>query len=336
VVAIKQTLYRLGKDSPLIPALTAARDDDTQVAVLVELKARFDEENNISWAQTLEKAGVHVAYGLAGLKTHCKLTLVVRREEDGLRRYVHVSTGNYNANTARIYEDIGILTSDVDIATDVSQLFNVLTGFAPKVDYHALWIAPSEMRGRIIDAILEETRVHREHGNGHLILKMNSLVDRETIRALYTASQAGVKIDLIIRGICCLRPGVKGKSETIRVISLVGRFLEHSRIYYFHNNGEPKVYIGSADVMERNFDRRVEVVAPVRAAQLVRHLREVVLDAYLRDTVNARELQPDGSYLSLEPADGDPRFNAQLFFAEFYKQGSPVGEIADPVISQAD
>ncbi|MDQ3655919.1 MAG: polyphosphate kinase 1 [Chloroflexota bacterium] len=331
VIAIKQTLYRLGKDSPLIPALTAARDDDTQVAVLVELKARFDEENNISWAQTLERAGVHVAYGLAGLKTHCKLTLVVRREEHGLRRYVHVSTGNYNANTARIYEDIGILTSREDIASDVTQLFNVLTGFAPHVEYGSLWVAPTAMRRQFIDAILDETRVHREHGNGYLILKMNSLVDRETIRALYTASQAGVKIDLIIRGICCLRPGVEGSSESIRVISLVGRFLEHSRVYYFHNNGAPRVYIGSADVMERNFDRRVEVVAPVQSPQLVDHLRNVVLDAYLRDTVNARELQSDGSYTSRVPAAGEVPFDAQMFFAGFYRQGSPVGDTDNPI-----
>ncbi|MBA3274272.1 MAG: polyphosphate kinase 1 [Chloroflexia bacterium] len=326
VVAIKQTLYRLGKDSPLIPALTSARNDDTQVAVLVELKARFDEENNISWAQTLEQAGVHVAYGLPGLKTHCKLTLVVRREEHGLRRYVHVSTGNYNANTARVYEDIGILTAREEIASDVTQLFNVLTGFAPHVEYDALWVAPTAMRQQFIDAILQEMRVHLEHGDGHLILKMNSLVDRDTIRALYTASQAGVKIDLIIRGICCLRPGVEGISGTIRVISLVGRFLEHSRVYYFRNNGLPKVYIGSADVMERNFDRRVEVVAPVRSPQLIEHLRDVVLDAYLRDTVNARELQSDGSYVNREASDGESPFDAQLFFGEFYRQGSPVGD----------
>jgi len=325
VIAIKQTLYRLGKDSPLIPALISARDDDTQVAVLVELKARFDEENNISWAQTLEKSGVHVAYGLAGLKTHCKLTLVVRREEDGLRRYVHVSTGNYNANTARAYEDIGILTSRDDIASDVSQLFNVLTGYAPHVEYDKLWVAPHQMRRKIIEAIMAETRVHREHGNGYLILKMNSLVDRETIRALYTASRAGVRIDLIVRGICCLRPGVPGYSETIRVISLVGRFLEHSRIYYFRNNGEPKVYIGSADVMERNFDRRVEVVAPVDSPELKTHLLDVVLGAYLRDTVNARELSPDGSYRMLRPARSEDAFDAQMFFADFYRQGSPVG-----------
>ncbi|MDQ3444358.1 MAG: polyphosphate kinase 1 [Chloroflexota bacterium] len=330
VIAIKQTLYRLGKDSPLIPALIAARDDDTQVAVLVELKARFDEENNISWAQTLERAGVHVAYGLPGLKTHCKLTLVVRREEHGLRRYVHVSTGNYNANTARIYEDIGILTSREDIASDVTQLFNVLTGFAPHVEYGSLWVAPDAVRRKFIDAVLEEMRVHREHGNGHMILKMNSLVDREAIRALYTAAQAGVKIDLIIRGICCLRPGVAGNSESIRVISLVGRFLEHSRVYYFHNNGAARVYIGSADVMERNFDRRVEVVAPVQSPQLIDHLRDVVLDAYLRDTVNARELQADGSYTNRVPTESEDPFDAQMFFAGFYRQGSPVGDTDTP------
>jgi polyphosphate kinase len=327
VIAIKQTLYRLGKDSPLIPALTSARDDDTQVAVLVELKARFDEENNISWAETLEKAGVHVAYGLAGLKTHCKLTLVVRREPDGLRRYVHVSTGNYNANTAKVYEDIGIFTAREDIASDVSQLFNVLTGFAPRVDYSTIWTAPHEMRQKMIDAILEETRIHRKHGNGHLILKMNSLVDRETIRALYTASQAGVKIELIVRGICCLRPGVKGVSESIRVVSVVGRFLEHSRIFYFHHNGEPRVYIGSADVMERNFDRRVEVITPVCSVELRRHLREVVLDSYLKDTVNARELRPDGSYVMVKSAKGEKPFDVHRFFADLYKQGSPLGEV---------
>jgi polyphosphate kinase len=333
VVAIKQTLYRLGNDSPLIPALTSARDDDTQVAVLVELKARFDEENNISWAQTLEKAGVHVAYGLPGLKTHCKLTLVVRREPDGLRRYVHVGTGNYNANTARVYEDVGIFTSREDIARDVSHLFNVLTGYAQDVDYGRLWVAPTGMRERFIEAILEEARLHAETGNGHLILKMNSLVDREVIRALYTASRAGVRIDLIIRGICCLRPGVPEFSETIRVISHVGRFLEHSRIYWFHNGGDPKVFIGSADVMERNFDRRVEVVCPVASPQLRHHLRAVILDAYLRDTVNARVLRDDGSYEQVRPRKGEKPFDVQAWFQELYRSGSPIGETPDGAVA---
>ena len=324
VVAIKQTLYRLGKDSPLIPALIAARDDDTQVAVLVELKARFDEENNISWAQTLESHGVHVAYGLVGLKTHCKLTLVVRREADGLRRYLHISTGNYNATTARIYEDIGLLTSRDDLASDVSELFNVLTGYSHQERYRKIWVAPDHMREQIVEAIRAETAIHRAHGNGRLILKMNSLVDRTVIRALYEASQAGVKIDLIVRGICCLRPGVPGWSETIRVRSIVGRFLEHSRIYFFGNNGAPLVYIGSADAMERNLDRRVEVITPVEAPALISHLRDVVLDAYLRDTVNASQLREDGTWVRIDPLDGEAPFDVQAWFLERYKAGSPV------------
>ena len=324
VVAIKQTLYRIGKDSPLIPALIAARDDDTQVAVLVELKARFDEENNISWAQTLEKQGVHVAYGLAGLKTHCKLTLVVRREADGLHRYVHVSTGNYNANTARLYEDVGLLTANVDIATDVTELFNELTGYAEHEQYRSLWVAPDMMRKRLLAAIHREVAAHRAHGGGHLIFKFNSLVDRETIRALYAASHAGVQIDLIVRGICCLRPGVPDWSETIRVRSVVGRFLEHSRIYAFRNGGEWEVYIGSADLMERNFDQRVEAITPVLDKTLAKHLRERVLDAYLRDTANARELQPDGTYRHVEPEKGTKPFDVQAWLAAEYRKG-PVG-----------
>ena len=324
VVAIKQTLYRLGKDSPLIPALIAARDDDTQVAVLVELKARFDEENNISWAQTLESHGVHVAYGLVGLKTHCKLTLVVRREQGGLRRYLHISTGNYNANTARIYEDVGLLTSREDLASDVSELFNVLTGYSHQEHYRKLWVAPDHMRAQIVEAIRTETAIHREHGNGRLILKMNSLVDRTVIRALYEASQAGVEIDLIVRGICCLRPGVPGWSETIRVRSIVGRFLEHSRISFFRNNGNHRVYIGSADAMERNLDRRVEVIAPIESPVLVEHLRDVVLDAYLRDTANASMLQENGSWTRIAPAAGEEPFDAQMWLLDHYQAGSPV------------
>jgi polyphosphate kinase len=325
VVAIKQTLYRVGRDSPLIPALIEARDDDTQVAVLVELKARFDEENNISWAQTLETHGVHVAYGLAGLKTHCKLTLVVRREADGLRRYCHIATGNYNANTARTYEDIGILTCRENIAADVTNLFNVLTGYAERVRYETLWMAPEFIREKLIDAIRIETESHRVHGNGHIILKMNSLVDRETIRALYAASREGVKIDLIIRGICCLRPGVPGWSETIHVVSVVGRFLEHSRIFYFENIGHPKLYIGSADAMERNFDRRVEVIAPVESPELIEHLRHKVLESYLKDTVNARSLQSDGTWAGVDPDTGSEPFDVQQWFLEQYKSMSPVG-----------
>lgn len=324
VVAIKQTLYRLGKDSPLIPALIAARDDDTQVAVLVELKARFDEENNISWAQTLESHGVHVTYGLVGLKTHCKLTLVVRREQGGLRRYLHISTGNYNANTARIYEDVGLLTSREDLASDVSELFNVLTGYSRQEHYRKLWVAPDHMRTQIVEAIRTETAIHREHGHGRLILKMNSLVDRTVIRALYEASQAGVEIDLIVRGICCLRPGVPGWSETIRVRSIVGRFLEHSRIFFFRNNGNHRVYFGSADAMERNLDRRVEVIAPIESPILIAHMRDVVLDAYLRDTANASMLQENGSWTRIAPPAGEEPFDAQMWLLDHYKAGSPV------------
>lgn len=325
VVAIKQTLYRLGKNSPLIPALIHARDDDTQVAVLVELKARFDEENNIEWAQTLENHGVHVAYGLAGLKTHSKLTMVVRREEDGLRRYCHIGTGNYNAGTARTYEDIGLFTCSDTIADDVTDVFNVLTGYAEQQQYNSLWVAPHSMRGSLMDAIAHEVNSHQKHGSGHIIMKMNSLVDKETIRALYAASQAGVKVDLIVRGICCLRPGVKGVSDTIRVRSVVGRYLEHSRVFYFWNNGKARVYIGSADAMERNFDRRVEVVTQIENEALVHHMRENVLDKYLQDTVNARELQESGTWTPVEPSKGESGFDVQAWFSRYYRKNIAIG-----------
>lgn len=325
VVAIKQTLYRVGKDSPLIPALIEARDEDTQVAVMVELKARFDEENNISWAQTLETRGVHVAYGLAGLKTHCKLTLVVRREHAGLRRYVHVATGNYNANTARTYEDMGLLTSREDIAADVTNLFNVLTGYAEQAEYDTLWVAPDYMRQKLIECIRDETLSHKRHGNGRILLKMNSLVDRETIRALYAASREGVQIDLIIRGVCCLRPGVKGWSETVSVVSIVGRFLEHSRCFYFENNGAPKIFIGSADAMERNFDRRVEVIAPIESPELISYIRDDVLSRYLQDTVNARRLEPDGTWVPVKPAKGEEPFDVQQWFLQSSRNATQLG-----------
>lgn len=322
VVAIKQTLYRIGKDSPLIPALIEARDDDTQVAVLVELRARFDEENNISWAQQLEQHGVHVAYGVAGLKTHCKATLVVRREQDGLRRYVHLATGNYNATTARVYEDLGLLTARPDIGSDVSELFNVLTGYAQQDTYRTLWVAPARLRQHFLEAIFREIEAHKRTGNGRLIFKVNALVDKEIIRALYAASQAGVSVDLIVRGVCCLRPGVPGWSENIRVRSIVGRFLEHSRIFYFHNGGEDELYLGSADLMERNFDRRVEVVFPVDDPSLKAHIRDVLLPAYLRDTVNARELCPDGTYRPVTPAAGEEPFDVQAAFMRLYSSGT--------------
>ncbi len=323
VVAIKQTLYRLGKDSPLIPALIEARDDDTQVAVMVELKARFDEENNITWAEELERHGVHVAYGLTGLKTHCKATLVVRREPTGLRRYVHLATGNYNAGTTRVYEDLGLLSAREDLGSDVSELFNRLTGFAQVESYRRIWAAPTQLRDRFLEAIAREIKRHQKHGDGHLIFKVNALVDRTIIRALYAASRAGVKIDLIVRGACCLRPGVPGWSETIRVVSVVGRFLEHSRIFYFHNGGEAHVYLGSADLMERNLDRRVEVIFPVEDAVLARHIRDDILRPYLRDTVNARALQTDGLYLPVMPEPDAKPFDVQAAFLDRYALAKP-------------
>jgi len=326
VVAIKQTLYRLGRDSPLIPALIEARDDDTQVAVLVELKARFDEENNITWAQQLEDHGVHVAYGLAGLKTHCKATLVVRREADGLRRYVHLATGNYNATTARTYEDLGWFTAREDIASDVSELFNALTGYSQQEHYRKLWVAPAHVRRRFLREIEREIDYHRQTGDGYLLFKMNALVDRVLIRSLYAASQAGVKIDLIIRGVCCLRPGVPGWSETIRVRSIVGRFLEHSRIYLFRHGGEDALYLGSADLMERNLDRRVEAMFPIEDDVLKRHIRDLLLPAYWRDTVNARELQSDGRYVSVVPNEGEDPFDVQRWLMDLYAEPrSPAG-----------
>jgi polyphosphate kinase len=319
VVAIKQTLYRIGRDSPLIPLLVEARDDDTQVAVLVELKARFDEENNISWAEELERHGVHVAYGLAGLKTHCKATLVVRREPSGLRRYVHLSTGNYNAATARHYEDLGYLTAREDIGADVSDLFNVLTGFAQQDAYRAIWVAPGGLREQLLLAIDREIAAHRRYGNGRLVFKVNSLVDRLLVRALYRASRAGVKVDLIVRGACCLRPGVAGWSDNIRVISVVGRFLEHSRIYYFGNGGEDEVYLGSADLMERNLDRRVEVVFPVEDRGWAAVIRDEIIPAYWRDTTNAWSLESDGTYRRIEPAPGETRFDVHSWLVNRYK-----------------
>ncbi len=330
VVAIKQTLYRIGKDSPLIPALIEARDDDTQVAVLVELKARFDEENNISWAQQLEHYGVHVAYGIAGLKTHCKVTLVIRREADGLRRYVHLSTGNYNAGTARLYEDLGLFTSDADITSDVSELFNVLTGYSEQQRYRKIWVAPRLLRQHFLHAIEREILAHRAHGNGRLIFKMNSLVDRELIRALYVASREGVQIDLIVRGSCCLRPGVPGWSENIRVRSVIGRFLEHSRIYYFGNGGNDEIYMGSADLMERNLDRRIEVVFPVEDGQLIAYLRDTILPLYLSDIEDSWTLGRDGTWSMLRTLGVESQHDVQAELMQLYARS---GLAASPLIA---
>jgi polyphosphate kinase len=315
VLAVKQTLYRVGSNSPIVKSLAAARDDDTQVAVLVELKARFDEENNIEWAKALEDAGVHVVYGLVGLKTHCKVALVVRKEQGGgLRRYVHLGTGNYNPTTARIYTDISLFTARPDIVSDVSELFNHLTGYSRQRRYRKLLVAPVNMRERLLQMIAREADWARRGKPARLVLKTNTLSDIPIIRALYAAAQAGVKIDLIVRGACCLRPGVPGVSENIRVVSIVGRFLEHSRIYYFHNGGRYQIYCGSADLMRRNLDRRVEVLFPVEDAALKKQIRDDMLEIYLKDTVNAHVLQPDGTYIRLHPAEGAAPFSAQNWF----------------------
>ncbi len=311
VLTIKHTLYRTSGDSPVLEALIDAADAGKQVACLVELKARFDEANNINWARQLEKAGVHVVYGLIGLKTHCKVTLVVRREDDGLRRYVHVGTGNYNPKTAAIYTDVGLLTCSNNFGRDASALFNYLTGFAKHQPYRKFLVAPITLRESLHAMIDRETAAHTAQNPGRIIAKMNALVDPELIRALYAASAKGVKIDLIIRGICCLRPGIPHLSENIRVISIVGRFLEHSRIFYFRNAGNEEIYIGSADWMTRNLDRRIEVVAPVDSPELLATLRDDVLELCLRDNVQAWELHGDGHYVRLHPERGQSHVSSQ-------------------------
>jgi polyphosphate kinase len=312
VLAIKMTLYRVGQNAPVVQALIDAIQNGKQVAVLVELKARFDEENNIQWARMLEDEGVHVVYGLPRLKVHCKVALVVRREHDQIRRYVHLSTGNYNATTARIYTDAGMFTCREDIGEDATDLFNYLTGYSYQDEYRRLFVAPVNLRQKLLALIDREIALHRERGDGRLIFKMNALVDPPLIDALYRASQAGVKVDLIVRGICCLRPGVPGISDTIRVVSVVGRFLEHSRAYYFRNDGDEDLYLGSADLMPRNLDRRVEVVFPILDPALKRRVLAELLELPLRDNVKARQLCPDGTYAYVAPAPGDPLIDSQL------------------------
>ena len=314
VVAIKICLYRTGRNSPIVKALIDATEEGKQVTALVELKARFDEESNIEWARRLEQAGVHVVYGMVGLKTHCKLTLVVRREGKVLQRYVHVATGNYNPTTSRIYTDLGLFTGDDEIADDATNLFNSLTGYSQFTDYDCLLVAPLNLRKRIIKLIRRETAHAKAGRPARIIAKLNSLTDIAAIRALYAASQAGVSIDLVVRGICMLRPGVPQVSENIRVRSIVGRFLEHSRIFYFQNNGKEEVFIGSADLMYRNLSRRVEVLTPIKDATLRAVLKDKVLAFYLRDNVNARELRSDGTYARVKAVDGDKRFDAQIEF----------------------
>jgi polyphosphate kinase len=305
VLAIKQTLYRVGPNSPIVQALQEARENGKQVSVLVELKARFDEENNIVWARSLERAGVHVVYGLLGLKTHAKVCLVVRREPDGLMRYLHLGTGNYNPVTARIYSDLGYLTADPELAADASHLFNALTGYSGKNSYDKLLVAPGQMRSQILARIRREIARHQENGNGHLAFKMNSLVDKACIKALYRASMAGVRVDLQVRGICCLKPGVKRVSENITVTSVVGRFLEHARIYYFRNGGEEEVLLGSADLMPRNLDGRVETLFPIDDAPIRAAIRDDILFRHLRDNVQSRRLLPNGEYERLAATEGE-------------------------------
>lgn len=314
VVAIKICLYRTGKDSPIVKALMRASENGKQVAALVELKARFDEENNIEWARQLENEGVHVIYGIRGLKTHSKVTLIVRREGEGLKRYVHLATGNYNPTTSRIYTDIGLLTSDEELGADATDLFNFLTGYSQQMNYRKLLVAPVNLREKMIQLIRREAENIKQNKPAHIIAKVNSLTDLQTIQELYAAARAGVKIDLIIRGICMLRPGIEGISENIRVISVVGRFLEHSRIFYFANGGDEEVYFGSADLMQRNLNRRVEVIAPVKDKGFLKYLKEEILAAYLQDNVNSQILRPDGSYEKLNPIKEDSSFDSQTYF----------------------
>jgi polyphosphate kinase len=310
VLAIKQTVYRTSDDSPLVPALIRATERGKQAVCMVELKARFDERANIGWARALEEAGVHVVYGLPHLKTHAKCILIVRREGDGVRHYVHVGTGNYNPKTARLYTDFGLLTCDEELGADVADMFNQLTGFARPGAFRQVLVAPSHMRDGIVEEIESTIAAKRAGRPARIAMKMNSLVDKRCIQALYRASQAGVEVDLNIRGICCLRPGVEGVSENIRVQSVVGRFLEHSRIYAFQRGDEQTIYIGSADLMPRNLDTRVELLAPVRDEGLRGELLDT-LEREMADDTNAWTLAADGEWARREPSPTEPR-NAQL------------------------
>jgi polyphosphate kinase len=322
VLAIKQTLYRTGQNSPIVEALLEAAENGKQVAVLVELKARFDEESNIGWAQMLERAGVHVVYGLVGLKTHCKIAMVVRKEGEGIRRYLHLATGNYNAVTSRLYEDIGMFTCDETMGQDATDLYNYLTGYSTKQDYKKLLVAPVNLREGLESFIRREMEHAKHKRPAHLIFKANGLVDKRMIQLLYEASQTGVRVDLLVRGICSLVPGVKDLSENIRVISVLGRYLEHSRIFYFHNNGKEEIYLGSADLMPRNLNHRVEVVFPVERLEHIRYLRDHVLETYLKDNSSARIMQPDGTYKRLRSSNENKKVDIQNWLMQ-----NPAGKI---------
>jgi polyphosphate kinase len=312
VQAIKQTLYRTSGDSPVVGALETAIDNDKQVAAVVELKARFDEQNNIGWARRLEESGVHVVYGVTGLKTHAKMTLVVREEDGVLRRYAHIGTGNYNPSTARVYTDIGVLTADPDVTRDVADLFNRMTGFGKPPRYRSLLVAPDHLRKELLKRIKREAKHAKNGQKAYLIFKCNAITDEEIITALYDANRAGVRIDLLVRGVCCLVPGVAGQSERIRVKSAIGRYLEHSRAYWFENAGDPEIYVGSADLMGRNLDRRVEILMPIRDPEAKRWLREVFLQRYLDDDGRSWDLGPDGEYRRV--TDGAPKLDVHDAF----------------------
>lgn len=317
VIAIKQTLYRAGSQSPIVDALIEARRLGKQVTAVVELKARFDEERNITWAEEMEKAGVHVVYGMPGMKIHAKLCLVVRREAEGMRRYVHIGSGNYNGSTAKIYTDTGLITAQPDICADVSELFNVMTGYAEKDDYRHLLVSPTGLRRGVLRCIDDEIARHKAHGDGKIRIKCNQLVDKECIQALYTASMAGVDVRLQVRGVCCLRPGVPRISENIEVTSIVGRFLEHARIYYFHNGGDAHVYMGSADLMPRNLDHRVETLVPILDPELRTIIHDEILIPHFEDNTKAYVLQKDGTYVRKEElSKSDVRIHAQQLMME--------------------
>ena len=322
VLAIKQTLYRTSAPSPIISALARAAQNGKQVTALVELKARFDEANNVLWAKSLEDAGVHVVYGVVGLKTHCKASLVVRREGGGIRRYAHLSTGNYNPITARIYTDIGLFTADPDFGEDTSELFNLLTGYSQGYEWKKLVVAPFDLRRRVIELIEREIANAVAGKPARIVVKMNALVEPSVIDALYRASGAGVQVDLVIRSTCCLLPGLPGISENIRVLSIVGRFLEHSRVFYFENGGDPEVYLGSADWMPRNFFRRIEVMFPVEDKALKARIVDEILPIVLADNVKARKLRADGSYERRLPPVGETAFHSQLAFQTVARESS--------------
>jgi polyphosphate kinase len=319
VLAIKQTVYRVGQNAPVVEALLEAIERGKQIAVLVELKARFDEESNIGWARMLEQEGVHVVYGLVGLKVHCKVIMVVRKEGDGIRRYLHLGTGNYNAVTSLAYEDIGLFTCDEVIASDVTDLFNHLTGYSTKHEFKKLLVAPFNLRAGLEKLVRREIEHAQSGRKAHLIFKVNAIVDRRFIELLYEASQAGVKVDLLVRSMCCLIPGIKGVSDNIRVVSIVGRYLEHSRLYYFHNGGKEEIYTGSADLMTRNLDHRVEVVFPIENTEQVRYLRDKILEAYLRDNLRGRVMRENGTYMRLKPQGDDKAVDVQELLMNNYR-----------------